>query len=54
MAVVAGIVFAEPLIRLYAAGFQQIPGKTELTIRLMRIMFPFVSMVGVAAVLMAL
>ena len=54
VASVAGIVFAEPLIELYATGFRLVPGKMELTIRLTRIMFPFVAMVGVAAVLMAL
>jgi putative peptidoglycan lipid II flippase len=50
----AGIVFAEPLIKLYAGGFDQVPGKLALTIRLTQLMFPFVAMVGVAAVLMAM
>ena len=48
--VVAGIVFAEPLVRLYAGGFRDVPGKIELTIRLTRIMFPFLAMVATAAV----
>ena len=48
--VLAGIVFAEPLVALYASGFADVPGKLELTIRLTRIMFPFVAMVAVAAV----
>jgi putative peptidoglycan lipid II flippase len=50
--VTVGILFAEPLVRLYAAGFSEVPGKLELTIRLTRIMFPFLSLVTVAAVLM--
>src|SRR5919106_6712248 len=30
--VVAGIIFAEPLVRLFASGFSEVPGKIELTI----------------------
>ena len=52
--VAAGIVFAEPLVQLYAAGFRSVPGKLELTIRLTRIMFPFLAMVATAAVMMAM
>ena len=52
--VAAGILFAEPLVNLYAAGFRDVPGKIELTIRLTRLMFPFLAMVAVAAVLMAM
>ena len=52
--VVMGIVFAEPLVKIYAAGFSQVPGKIELTVGLTRIMLPFLSMVTVAAVLMAM
>ncbi len=52
--VVAGMVFAEPLVEMYAAGFAEVPGKLDLTVRLTRIMFPFLSMVTVAAVLMAM
>jgi putative peptidoglycan lipid II flippase len=52
--IVAGIVFADPLVRLYAEGFRSVPGKLELTIRLTRIMFPFLAMVAAAAVMMAM
>ena len=52
--VIVGIVFAEPLVTLYAGGFREVPGKLELTIRLTRIMFPFLLMVTIAAVLMAM
>lgn len=52
--VVAGMVFAKPLVELYAGGFAAVPGKLELTVRLTRLMFPFLSMVTVAAVLMAM
>ncbi len=53
-AALAGIVFAEPLVRLYADGFRDVPGKIELTIRLTRIMFPFLVLVATAAVMMAM
>jgi putative peptidoglycan lipid II flippase len=49
-----GMLFAEPLVHLYAGGFIAVPGKIELTIRLTRIMFPFVAMVATAAVMMAM
>jgi putative peptidoglycan lipid II flippase len=52
--VVAGIVFAEPLVRLYADGFEQVPGKIELTVYLARIMTPFLTLVAVAAVFMGM
>jgi putative peptidoglycan lipid II flippase len=51
---VAGMLFAEWLVHLYAAGFRDVPGKIELTIRLTRIMFPFLALVATAAVMMAL
>ena len=52
--IVAGILFADPLVRMYAQGFRDVPGKIELTIRLTRIMFPFLAMVATAAVMMAM
>jgi putative peptidoglycan lipid II flippase len=52
--VLAGIVFADPLVRLYASDFSEVPGKIELTIYLARIVFPFLTLVAVAAVLMGM
>jgi putative peptidoglycan lipid II flippase len=52
--VLLGIVFAGPLVRLYAADFSAVPGKIELTIYLARIVFPFLTLVAVAAVLMGM
>ena len=49
-----GIVFAEPLVRLFASEFSEVPGKIELTIYLTRIVFPFLTLVAVAAVLMGM
>lgn len=47
--VVLGVVFAEPLVVFIAPGFQADPGKFELTVRLTRIMMPFILLVALAA-----
>jgi len=52
--VAAGIVFAEPLVALLAPGFGDVPGKTELTVLLTRIMMPFLPLVSFAAVAMGM
>ena len=52
--VIVGIVFADPLVRLFAADFAEVPGKLELTIYLTRIAFPFLTLVAVAAALMGM
>ncbi len=50
----AGWIFAPPLVRLFAGGFERIPGKLELTVTLTRIMLPFLPMVALAAVEMGM
>ena len=40
---VTGIVFAEPVTRLLAGGYQAVPGKFELTVQLTRIVLPFLT-----------
>jgi len=52
--VAAGIVFAEPLVALLAPGFDDVPGKAELTVLLTRIMMPFLPLVSFAAVAMGM
>jgi putative peptidoglycan lipid II flippase len=52
--VVGGIVFAHPLIELYAGDFANVPGKLDLTVRLTRVMLPFLTMVAVAAAAMGM
>src|SRR6185503_15391856 len=52
--VVFGIIFTEPLVRIFAPGFSDVPGKLELTVYLTRIVFPFLTLVAVAAVLMGM
>jgi putative peptidoglycan lipid II flippase len=51
---IVGIIFSPWLVRLIAPGFSEIPGKTELTITLTRIMFPFLLMVAMAALAMGM
>jgi putative peptidoglycan lipid II flippase len=52
--VVLAMVFADPIVRLFAAKFSAVPGKIELTVLLTRIMLPFLTMVAVAAALMGM
>lgn len=52
--VVGFFVFADPLVRFYAPDFAAVPGKLELTVRLARIMTPFLTLVAVAAVFMGM
>jgi putative peptidoglycan lipid II flippase len=52
--VIGGIVFAHPLVETYARDFAGVPGKLELTVRLTRVLLPFLSMVAVAAALMGM
>jgi putative peptidoglycan lipid II flippase len=47
--VLAGIWFAAPLTRLFAAEYARVPGKLELTTTLTQIMFPFLTLVAIAA-----
>jgi putative peptidoglycan lipid II flippase len=50
----AGIVFADPLVRLYAGDFAGVPGKLELTVLLTRIMLPFLTLAALAAAAMGM
>ena len=52
--VVLGIVFARPLVAVFASDYASVPGKLELTILLTRIMLPFLTLVAVAAALMGM
>ena len=52
--VMLGIVFAEPLARLLASSYADIPGKLELTVFLTRIMLPFLTLVAIAAAVMGM
>jgi putative peptidoglycan lipid II flippase len=52
--VVLGIVFARPIVELYAHDYAAVPGKIELTVRLTRVALPFLTMVAIAAAAMGM
>ena len=52
--VVLGMVFAPQIVATYAAEFAAVPGKLELTVRLTRVVLPFLVLVAVAAALMGM
>ena len=52
--VLLGILFAPQLVSWIAPGFADTPGKTELTVHLTRLMFPFLLLVALAAVAMGM
>ena len=52
--VVVGIVFAEPLVTLFASAYRDVPGKLELTVFLTRLMLPFLTLVALAAAIMGM
>ncbi len=47
--VVAGIVFASPIVKTYAFGWKDSPQTFALTVKLTRILFPYIFFVGLAA-----
>jgi putative peptidoglycan lipid II flippase len=54
IAVVLGMIFTEPLVRAFAGGFEDVPGKLALTVTLTRIMLPFLTFVALAAAFMGM
>jgi len=52
--VALGIVFAEPLVDLFAGAYRSVPGKLELTVFLTRLMLPFLTFVALAAACMGM
>jgi putative peptidoglycan lipid II flippase len=51
---VLGGLFAGPVVRLFAGGFERVPGKLELTVLLTRVMLPFLPLVALAAAAMGM
>jgi putative peptidoglycan lipid II flippase len=47
-----GIAISPQIVSLIASGFEQVPGKVELTVEMTRLMFPFIIIVAMAAVAM--
>ena len=50
----AGVFAADPIVRVIAPGFAHDPEKLALTIRLTRLLFPFITLVGLWAYFMGL
>ena len=48
-----GVALAPLLVRLFAEGFRNVPGKYELTVTLTRWLFPYILLVSAAALLEA-
>ncbi len=46
------VLFAEPLVLLFAEGFRDVPGKFDLTVKLTRIMFAYLPLVSFVALAM--
>jgi putative peptidoglycan lipid II flippase len=52
--VLLGIVASPLIIKIFAPGFSDIPGKSELATGLLRLLFPYILMVGCASVVMGI
>ena len=52
--VIVGTVFSPLITRIMVPGFAAIPGKLELTSRLLRIMFPYLFFIALAALMMGI
>lgn len=49
-----GIIFADPLVSLYAPAFREVPGKHEMAVTMTQILWPFLPLVVLAAVWMGI
>src|SRR5712671_5663473 len=49
---IAGILLSPLIVRLFASGFADTPGKLELTTTLNRIMFPYIFLISMSALAM--
>lgn len=54
LVVILGVVCATPLTTVFARAYSAVPGKLELTVSLTRVMFPFLTLVAVAAAFMGM
>lgn len=51
---VAGVLLADPMVRLFAPAFRETPGKHEMTVAMTQILWPFLPMVVLAAIWMGI
>lgn len=54
LAAILGSVFSEPIVRIIAPGYAEIPGKVEETARLLKILFPSIAFTAVAYVVVGI
>ena len=52
--VLLGVLFAEPLVTLFASEYREVPGKLDLAVSLARVTFPFLTLVALAAACMGM
>jgi putative peptidoglycan lipid II flippase len=52
--VFAGMVFAPAIVEVFAGDYRTVPGKLDLTVLLTRMMFPFLTLVALAAAFMGM
>jgi putative peptidoglycan lipid II flippase len=52
--VILGMIFADPIANLLAGNYAAVEGKLELTVKLTRVMLPFLTLVAIAAALMGM
>jgi putative peptidoglycan lipid II flippase len=51
---ILGVIFAPQVVYLISGGFDQVPGKFELTVRMTQLLFPFILFVSLAAAVMGM
>jgi len=51
---VAGVLFAPDVVYVISGGFENVPGKFDLTVRLTQLLFPFILFVSLAAAVMGM
>ena len=54
MAAILGSIFAEPIVRVMAPGYSEVPGKIEETAKLLRILFPSIAFTATAYVVVGI
>jgi putative peptidoglycan lipid II flippase len=51
---ILGVIFAPQVVMLISGGFDQVPGKFDLTVRMTQLLFPFILFVSLAAAVMGM
>lgn len=54
LAAILGSIFAEPIVRVMAPGYSEVPGKIEETAKLLRILFPSIAFTATAYVVVGI